>query len=169
MLISNHGPGVLLSALLLTGGCSLAAEGNLALGKKVEASSFESERLKPENAVDGKRNTRWSARFNDPQSFQVDLGSPQKVNRIVITWGSSAARDVEFLHSVDASSWKAIPVDMEKRKFRPDGQGTDLLEFPAETIRYFRINAKSRVTRSGCSIVELEIYAPSAAPENGKK
>ena len=109
MLISNHGPGVLLSALLLTGVCSLAAEGNLALGKKVEASSFESERLKPENAVDGKRNTRWSARFNDPQSFQVDLGSPQKVNRIVITWGSSAARDVEFLHSVDGSSWKAIP------------------------------------------------------------
>ena len=69
----------------------------------------------------------------------------------MITWGSSAARDVEFLHSVDGSSWKAIPVDMEKRKFRPDGQGTDLLEFPAETIRYFRINAKSRVTRSGCS------------------
>ena len=160
---------MLLSALLLSGVCSSAAEGNLALGKKVEASSFESERLKPENAVDGKRNTRWSARFNDPQSFQVDLGSPQKVNRIVITWGSSAARDVEFLHSVDGSSWKAIPVDMEKRKFRPDGQGTDLLEFPAETIRYFRINAKSRVTRSGCSIVELEIYAPSAAPENGKK
>lgn len=45
----------LVSCFLLAAANAFGDEPNLALGKKVEASSYENERLKAENAVDGKK------------------------------------------------------------------------------------------------------------------
>lgn len=78
---------ILFSAVLAASFGLIAAEPaaapaeNLALGKTVSASTVESERLRAENAVDGKTNTRWQAKYYDNQWFTVDLGKPCAVGR----------------------------------------------------------------------------------------
>lgn len=66
---------------LIAAGPAAAPAENLALGKNVSASTVESERLRAENAVDGKTNTRYQAKYYDNQWFTVDLGKPCAVGR----------------------------------------------------------------------------------------
>ena len=54
-------------------------EDGIARGKPVKASSTYVEPgndYRPENAVDGLPDTRWSSEFSDPQWLAVDLGAP---------------------------------------------------------------------------------------------
>lgn len=62
--------------------CAAAAgPHNVALGRTATASSSEAS-TPPANAVDGNRQTAWSAGKLAPQWLQVDLASPQAVKRI---------------------------------------------------------------------------------------
>lgn len=128
---------------------------NLALGKAVSASTVESERLRAENAVDGKTNTRWQAKYYDNQWFTVDLGKPCTVGRVVLIWGSSAAKEFRIELSGDNRTWKEAFA-------RKDGRletGKEAFTFDPQEARYVRMNGRTRVGRAGFSIVEFEIYA----------
>ena len=64
---------------------------NLALGKKVSASSHRGTNL-PKLGTDGNRNTKWESAPSDPQWFTVDLDKEETVGRIVIFWENSYAK-----------------------------------------------------------------------------
>lgn len=127
---------------------------NLALGKTVSASTVESERFKAENAVDGKNNTRWQAKYYDNQWFTVDLGKTCMVGRVVLVWGASAAKEFRIEFSGDNEIWKEV-------FSRKDGRlekGKESFTFTPQEARYVRMNGRTRVGRAGFSIVEFEIY-----------
>lgn len=151
---------ILFSAVLAASFGLIAAEPaaapaeNLAFGKTVGASTVESERLKAENAVDGKTNTRYQAKYYDNQWFTVDLGKPCAVGRVVLTWGSSAAKEFKIEISNDNKTWKEAFA-------RKDGKlemGKESFAFAPQEARYVRMNGRTRVGRAGFSIVEFEIY-----------
>src|SRR5205085_9219943 len=60
---------------------------NLALNKPATASSVEPGTTLTANlAVDGSTTTRWSSDYVDPSWIQVDLGSTQSIQRVVLRW-----------------------------------------------------------------------------------
>ena len=139
---------------LIAAGPAAAPAENLALGKNVSASTVESERLRAENAVDGTTNTRWQAKYYDNQWFTVDLGKPCAVGRVVLIWGSSAAKEFKIELSNDNKTWKEAFA-------RKDGKlemGKESFTFAPQEARYVRMNGRTRVGRAGFSIVEFEIY-----------
>lgn len=138
---------ILFSAVLAASFGLIAAEPaaapaeNLALGKTVSASTVESERLRAENAVDGKTNTRYQAKYYDNQWFTVDLGKPCAVGRVVLTWGSSAAKEFKIEISNDNKTWKEAFA-------RKDGKletGRESFTFAPQEARYVRMNGRIRV------------------------
>ncbi len=86
----------------------VAQEKNLALGAVATASSSESARYEPSKAVDGKAASGWASGAGDPQWIVVDLGTLQRVGRIVLNWGIASAKDYRLEASRNGKSWKPI-------------------------------------------------------------
>ncbi len=57
---------------------------NLALNRPTTSSGNENDGLGPQYAVDGNLTTRWSSAFVDPSWIQIDLGTPQSINEVVL-------------------------------------------------------------------------------------
>ena len=86
-----------------------AAEANLALNKTVTSSSIQEKGMEAKNAVDGKKNTRWGSAFKDNQWIMVDLGSVQKVGKVVLTWEGAFAKEYKVQVSNDANNFTTYP------------------------------------------------------------
>ena len=129
-----------------------AAEANLALNKTVTASSVERKGLEAKNAVDGKANSRWASQFKDPQWIMVDLGSNQKVGKVVIKWEGAAGKDFKIQTSADGKTWKDVVT-------KKDGKGgVETFTFKQENTRYVRMFGEKRKTNFGYSMWEFEVY-----------
>jgi beta-galactosidase len=123
--------------------------------------------LGPENAVDGNLTTRWgSATANaaptppvpgvDPSWLQVDLGSIQSFNTVIINWENAYATQYQILYtSADPSTnptWNVAYTN------NAGVGGTETLNFPTVTARYIRMNGIQRATQYGYSIYEFQVY-----------
>ncbi len=133
---------------------AVAAEAkNLALEKTATASSVESDDYAAKNAVDGKADTRWSSSFNDDQWLQVDLGSPQKIEKITILWEPAYASEYKLQASDDGKEWKDLV-------WVKDGKGGEETHtFSPVTTRYVRMLGIKRGTEWGFSIFEFRVFA----------
>ena len=130
-----------------------AAEANLALNKKVTASSVQGNAMEAKNAVDGKKNTRWGSSFADNQWIMVDLGSVQKVGKVVLTWEAAFAKEYKVQISGDGTNFTTVA---EKK----DGKGkTETISFPAKDAKFVRIQCDKRGTQFGNSLWDLEVYS----------
>jgi hypothetical protein len=131
------------------------ATGNLALGRPVIASSVQdgAAQYAPAKALDGSASSRWSSAFSDPQWIHVDLGAVHFVNRVVLSWESTAyGRAYEIQVSTDAQSW--TPVFSE---LNGDG-GVDDIAFPAREARHVRVYGTQRASILGYSLWELAVH-----------
>ena len=123
--------------------------------------------LGPENAVDGNLATRWgSATANapptppvagvDPSWLQVDLGSVQSFNTVIINWENAYATQYQILYtSADPSTnptWNVAYTN------NAGAGGTETLNFPTVSGRYIRMNGIQRATQYGYSIYEFQVY-----------
>jgi hypothetical protein len=123
--------------------------------------------LGPENAVDGSLATRWgSALANapptppvagvDPSWLQVDLGSVQSFNTVIIYWENAYATQYQILYtSADPATnptWNVAYTN------NAGAGGTETLNFPTVQGRYIRMNGIQRATQYGYSIYELQVY-----------
>ena len=130
-----------------------AAEANLALNKTATASSTQDNKMVAKNAVDGKSGTRWSSAFSDAQWIMVDLGSNQKVGKVVLSWEAAAGKDFKIQVSKDGKTWKDVAV-------KKDGKGgKETFTFKQEDARYVRMFGEKRKTQFGYSLWEFEVYA----------
>ncbi|MEU3984448.1 discoidin domain-containing protein [Streptomyces sp. NPDC026672] len=80
---------------------------DLARGKPATAST-EGEGTVAGNAVDGDVNTRWTSLYEDDQWIRFDLGSPQRFDRVAITWEQAYAKTYTVQVSDDGSDWKDV-------------------------------------------------------------
>ena len=98
----------------LAGKC--CGEGNLAFGKKTQASSEETNKKNfARHAVDGDLRTRWCASGSQGgETWQVDLEKVQHVKAVRIHWEKEdAAYQYQVFASADGKAWKPI-VDHSK-------------------------------------------------------
>lgn len=123
--------------------------------------------LGPENALDGNPSTRWgSATANapptppvagvDPSWLQVDLGSVQSFNTVIIKWENAYATQYQILYtSADPATnptWNVAYTN------NAGVGGTETLNFPTVTGRYIRMQGIQRATQYGYSIYEFQVY-----------
>ena len=123
--------------------------------------------LGPENAVDGNLATRWgSATANapptppvagvDPSWLQVDLGSVQSFNTVIINWENAYATQYQILYtSQDPSTnpqWQTATTN------NAGAGGTETLNFPTVSGRYIRMQGNQRATQYGYSLYEFQVY-----------
>src|SRR5262249_19214907 len=98
--------------------------------------------------------TAWSSARTDPQWLQVDLGSVQVVNRVLLNWLSTAyAKSYQIQVSGSGRTWKTVYSTTVG-----DG-GTDNVVFSANYARYVRIYATKRaVAGSYYSLWEFGVF-----------
>jgi len=119
--------------------------------------------LGPENAVDGNLSSRWGSATAgapptpavpgvDPSWLQVDLGSVQPFNTVIINWENAYAAQYQILYSTDGNSWKTA------YSTTTGAGGTETLGFPTVSARYVRLNGTQRATQYGYSVFEFQVY-----------
>ncbi|KAJ9467632.1 hypothetical protein DIPPA_06099 [Diplonema papillatum] len=138
-----------------TSGPTVAPPRNLAANRPAVASSMEGQwRLAAEYAVDGDMGTRWSSAHTDGDEWiYVDLGSSMTVSRVVLYFETAYATAYHVQVSDDAVAWTTVFSEA-------DGDGgvatIELLSRPQ--ARYVRFLGKTRKTRYGYSLWEIEMY-----------
>ncbi|MFJ1588168.1 discoidin domain-containing protein [Streptomyces sp. NPDC088197] len=80
---------------------------DLALHKTASASSEDSG-SPASHATDGDPNSRWSSEYLDNQWIQVDLGSAQSFDRVVIVWEAAYPKTYTIQVSADAKTWTDV-------------------------------------------------------------
>jgi hypothetical protein len=134
----------------------LARQG-LAFGKPVRASSVltkDGVTHAAEHATDGKRATRWSSEFSDPQWLAVDLGEPAQIARVELLWEAAYAKRYAIQVSLDGQSWKDLYTTDQG-----DGN-TDDIRFAPTQARWVRVHGAQRATPFGYSLWEFRVFPP---------
>ncbi|WP_329395955.1 family 20 glycosylhydrolase [Streptomyces melanogenes] len=130
----------------------LSQPGNLARNRPTTASSTETVNFPAASATDGDGATRWSSAYSDPQWLQVDLGSPQNVNRVVLRWEAAYGKAFQIQLSDDATTWRTL------YSTTSGTGGVQDLTGLSGTGRYLRLYATQRGTSYGYSLYEFEAY-----------
>lgn len=147
---------------------------NLALNQDAEASSVVQNANTANRiekwAVDGDPTTRWASEYlldgkEDPSFdqgwFTVDLKEVTEINKVVLLWETSKAKDYDLQGSLDGEIYFTL------YEYRSDDQSTgdrtDELVFDKTEVRYVRMQGIDRSTnynssRGGYSLYEFEIY-----------
>jgi len=130
----------------------LAQPGNLARNKPTTASSTETANFPAASATDGDGATRWSSAYSDAQWLQVDLGSTQAVNRVVLRWEAAYGKAFQIQLSDDATTWRTV-----YSTTTATGGVQDLTGLTGSG-RYIRMYGTKRGTTYGYSLYEFEVY-----------
>ena len=144
----------LVASLSLTGLMTRAsAVGALiSQGKAATASSFEDPTYYPASyAVDGNSTTRWSSAAADPQWLQVDLGSVQSIDQVVLNWEGAYGKAFQIQTSSDATNWTSI-------YSTTTGTGGVQTLAVSGSGRYVRMYGTVRGTGYGYSLYEFQVY-----------
>ncbi|MGL1888887.1 MAG: discoidin domain-containing protein [Reichenbachiella sp.] len=129
------------------------------LNKAVVASGEESQYQKAANVNDGDITTRWSSRHMNWEWVQIDLGSDQSIDKIVLNWEAAFATEYNvFVGKEGVSGWG----DLVYTKTGGQG-GIETLIQSFGTGRYITIQGIQRSWVSGVqygiSLWELQVYS----------
>jgi hypothetical protein len=133
------------------------ARHGLAVGKPVKASSSlvkDGVAYPAAHAADGRRDTRWSSEFSDPQWLAVDLGQVQTIARVELLWENAYAKAYAIEVSADGQNWQEV-----FRTANGDG-GIDDIRFAPIRTRWVRLSGTKRGTAFGYSLWEIRVFAP---------
>ncbi|HWZ51359.1 MAG TPA: discoidin domain-containing protein [Granulicella sp.] len=123
--------------------------------------------LGPENAVDGNLGTRWGSATAgapptppvagvDPSWLQVDLGSVQSFNTVIINWENAYATQyqIQYTNADPATNptWNVAFTN------NTGTGGVETLNFATVQARYIRMYGIQRATQYGYSIYEFQVY-----------
>jgi len=120
-----------------------------------------------ENAVDGTLGTRWASASAgapptpavagvDPSWLQVDLGSVQSFNTVILNWENAYATEYQILYTSNDPStnptWNVAYTN------NAGVGGTETLNFATVQARYIRMQGIQRATQYGYSLYEFQVY-----------
>ncbi|MEV0609353.1 protein kinase [Polymorphospora rubra] len=124
---------------------------NLALGRRVTASSSEGSAWVPAHAVDGDPVSRWGSGFSDDQWLMVDLGGQWQISEILLRWEHAHAVSYRVEISADGDAWKTV-YDTSA------GRGGDVtITTDRVPGRYVRMTGTVRSGHYGYSLYEIEV------------
>ncbi len=107
------------------------------------------------NAVDGNSGTRYASIESDDVFFYINLGSKEKIGKIIIDWEAAYATEYKLLLSNDALDWTTVAT-VQKTDAK-----TDEIVFPQWLeAEYVRFEGISRATNYGYSFFSFEVYGP---------
>ena len=136
--------------------------GNLALNKQISASSAQGG-FPAGNAVDGNASSYWESANNAfPQSLTVDLGSTQRVGRIVLklppasAWGART-QTLSVLGSTNGSTYTTVRASAGYT-FNPATGNTATITFAATDQRHLRLMITANTGWPAGQVSELEVY-----------
>ncbi|WP_307846183.1 glycoside hydrolase family 3 C-terminal domain-containing protein [Actinospica durhamensis] len=135
---------------------------DLALDQPTTASSVYSTTGNPPSAAtDGNPGTRWESAYTDPQWLEVDLGAPQQICSVGISWETAYASAFQIQVSNDNATWTT-------EYSTTTGAGGSQTFSISTTARYIRVYATVRATQWGDSIFEFDVYGlTTTAPLSG--
>ncbi len=128
-------------------------EKDLAQGRPVTASSVQAGGdYRPEGAVDGSDETRWSSAASDPQWISVDLGSVTPISHVLLNWETAFGSAYQIQVSPDGTTWTDVYRTTE-------GQGgEEEIKFAPTPARFVRMYGTKRGTQFGYSLFSFEVY-----------
>ena len=135
---------------------------NLALNQPTTASGY-TQTYVPANAVDGNTSTYWESTDSDfPQWLQVDLGSTQSFNTIVLDLPPSTAwatrtQTLSILGSNDDSTFTTI-VASANYTFNPATGNTVTITFPAVSYQYVQLNFTANTGWPAGQVSEFQVW-----------
>jgi beta-glucosidase len=129
---------------------------DLALRKRTFASSGQEGGHRAAYAFDDNIATRWQGDSRDNEWLAVDLGTPQRIGRVHLTWEQAYASEYRLEVSNDGQNWR--PVYETKLS---QGVEEDISFAPVEA-RYVRVFVVKRGTKYGASIIDFEVRGPKA-------
>ncbi len=129
---------------------------------RVWSSSNENDMLRPQLAVDGNANTRWSSAFADDQWLAIDMHQPRRIESIAITWNSAAAAKYAIETSTNGVDY--TPASAPDLSAEEGLRDAPLLK--PVTARFIRIRLKERNTQWGFSIYEIRVNGEPIAAED---
>jgi len=132
---------------------SAESERNIALNKPVIASTVEDSSKVASYAVDGNTSTRWSSQYEDHQWINVDLGSINTINSVMLHWEVAFGESYEIQTSMDNIQWTTVYTTEYG-----DG-GVDHISFNEVDARYVRMYGIERGTQYGFSLWNFEVYS----------
>lgn len=147
----------LIGAGLLRTSTAQATTGDLACGRPASASSNSGSAA---NAIDCVTGTVWQSGAGKPQQLQVDLGSTQAVDHVVVVWGAGYGTSYKVRTSPDGASWHTVTQNTTGRG------GTETLPLPAGTsTRWIQLYLSQYAGTAGFTVDELEVFGgPEASP-----
>ncbi|HEV7711186.1 MAG TPA: discoidin domain-containing protein, partial [Asanoa sp.] len=142
--------------------------GNLAQGKST-AESGHSDVYGSGNVVDGNQGSYWESTNNSfPEWVQVDLGSTQAVNRVVLKLPTSGWGTRTQTLSVQGSTNGTAFTDLSGSQtytFNPAVAGNSVtITFTQANTRYVRINITANSAWPAGQLSEVEVYGPTGTP-----
>ncbi|UQZ83036.1 Endo-1,4-beta-xylanase A precursor [Paenibacillus konkukensis] len=140
-------------------GAKAAQLANLALGKKVSASTTSNaEKNGTGLAVDGDVSTSWNSNSKDLSPwFQVDFGEPATFNEVKLNWRSTNVKQISIQYMDSDGKWKDVFVK------RPPYQAVDTIDFQSVTSSSVRL--QMNFDSKNFQLYEFEVYNnPDAAP-----
>ncbi len=130
--------------------------GNLALNKKVESSSNESDAYSAKNVVDGNGDTRWASVSGQgsPEYIKVDLGSVCDINKIVIYWEDAFATQYKINVSTDGTTWTTA-----YEQYGGKGGADEIKLSKTYSARYIKLDCSQKTNYEwGYSVWEILVY-----------
>ncbi|MEF9929282.1 MAG: discoidin domain-containing protein [Massilia sp.] len=124
---------------------------NLAANRPAMASSFQTSTMVPASVVDGDPKTRWSSTFSNTEWIQIDLGSVQSFNSVLLDWETAFARAYSLQVSTNGSAWTTV------FSTKTGLGGAERIDFPATNARFVRMVGTQRATNWGYSLIEFKV------------
>jgi hypothetical protein len=158
--VASSAPGSPLTVPL--SGTGVNSSTNLALNQPVTASGW-TQNFVPANAVDGNTSTYWESVNNAfPQWFQVDLGSPVSISRIVMdlppqsAWGTRT-QTITIQASTDGTSYTTL-VPSAGYTFNSPAN-TVTVTFNPATVRFVKLTFTANTGWPAGQLSELQVFS----------
>ncbi|HCT79147.1 MAG TPA: hypothetical protein DGT23_21835 [Micromonosporaceae bacterium] len=139
---------------------------NIALGRPTSESGH-TDVYASSRAVDGNQGSYWESVNNSfPEWVQVDLGSSQTVNRVVLKlpagWGTRT-QTLSVQGSIDGTSFSDL-APSQTYTFNPAVAGNSVtIDFAQAATRYLRITITANSVWPAGQLSELEVYGPGGS------
>ncbi|MFE0464910.1 glycosyl hydrolase family 28-related protein [Kitasatospora sp. NPDC058965] len=135
---------------------------NLALGQPATAGG-STQSFVPANAVDGNTSTYWESTDNAfPQWFQVDLGAPATIGRVVMdlppatAWGTRT-QSILLQGSTDGTTYTTL-VPAQGYTFNPATGNTASASFTAASVRFLKLTFTANTGWPAGQLSELQVF-----------